>query len=161
MGMKNKIDTINDLQSVIEKIDNLKFCYGSQISEDIDSVVETSIAFKDKDEFTRHKNCTLLLSPNDQEKSCKFCKGLKKTLDQKIRRMEKKKNNSGFHVPNLSFCQRKYIKIIKENLKNSKRKNRRIFLRLKFLKNCLERNRRELKEISEKSLLEMDQRNVS
>lgn len=145
----NVINSIQELENVIEIVHQRKICIGcAEINADEN--VLTSFTCRDQEGYLRHKSCPLLLSTedvNDSEKvnnECKFCIRVRRTLNQKVVRIQKRKSLIKYlKLNNLSPERKKQIKYLQSKLQAETRAKKRAKQRIIVLKKEIESCREE------------------
>ncbi|XP_071652308.1 uncharacterized protein [Temnothorax longispinosus] len=140
------INSIDELQETLFSFDNASICCGADNSNNVIESVEYNEAYEDICGTWRHKKCLLFSSFNS--KKCTFCSVMKKSINQKHRRMKIVKliKRIKITVP-ITEKQEKILLIRKRYYKAQKAKNRAKYIINKLRKELTD-NMTKIKEIS-------------
>ena len=111
-GINNKISSVRDLEEIIEKIDQYKYFMGCPIPQTYRDV-ETSVTFRDTEDFLHRNRCPLLISSDSANTHCKFSTRVKSTIERRMRRLSKRDINQSVCIKYLSWFQKKQLRLIR------------------------------------------------
>lgn len=135
-----KIVSIDDLEFLLKVIHSWRICAGLKIQ--YDKTKDFSFVRVDKENVVRSLECTFYIPSISRSSCCDYCRKSRKTVTQKIARMEKSSTLTRLRLC-LTGKQKKKLDEMRREIKTLRRGRARSLVRIKLLKELRIREREE------------------
>ncbi|XP_043482738.1 uncharacterized protein LOC122511511 [Leptopilina heterotoma] len=134
------INSIDDLEYLLKIVHSWRICAGLKIQSN--DTKEFSFIHVDKEGVVRSLECSLYIPSLSRSGSCDYCRKSKKTVAQKLARMEKSPSLTRLRLC-LTGKQKKKLDEMRREIKTLRRGRARSLVRIKLLKELRVREREE------------------